>query len=82
MRGFSDCLFKELRDEGIKVSQLMPGWVRTDMIEDCDNDGLILENMLKPSDLAYAVNFVLNCPPTCCPLEVLLYPQKTVQSKL
>eukprot|EP01083_Nonionella_stella_P143749 447395_1 len=37
VRGFSDCLFKELKDFGIKVCQLMPGWVNTPMVKDYED---------------------------------------------
>eukprot|EP01084_Bolivina_argentea_P069131 125857_1 len=74
VRGFSDVLFKELKDFGIKICQLMPGWVNTDMTQKF-SDKLILQNMIQPSDVAYAVDFVLNCPETMCPLEILMYPQ-------
>merc|ERR1712154_187550 len=63
LRGFSDVLFKELKNSGIKVCQLMPGWVNTDLVMKYA-DKLILENMIQPSDISYAVNFVLNCPET------------------
>merc|ERR1712228_1092036 len=31
VRGFSDVLFKEVKNLGIKVCQLMPGWVNTEL---------------------------------------------------
>ena len=74
VRGFSDCLFKELKEDGIKVCQIMPGWVNTDFAKQYE-DKLILENCIQPSDIAYAVDFILNCPDTMCPLEILLQPQ-------
>eukprot|EP01084_Bolivina_argentea_P023478 43796_1 len=77
VRGFSDCLFKELKDYGIKVCQIMPGWVNTEMVN--KYDGLILENMIQSSDISYTVNFILNCPETMCPLEILVCPQYTVK---
>eukprot|EP01084_Bolivina_argentea_P023479 43797_1 len=80
VRGFSDCLFKELKNDGIKVCQLMPGWVNTELSWKY-KDKLILENMIQPSDMSYAVDFVLNCPDTCCPLEILIYPQYDVNRK-
>ena len=74
VRGFSDCLFKELKQDGIKVSQIMPGWVNTDFAKQYE-DKLILENCIQPSDISYVVDFILNCPDTCCPLEILIQPQ-------
>eukprot|EP00485_Elphidium_margaritaceum_P008129 CAMPEP_0202693636 /NCGR_PEP_ID=MMETSP1385-20130828/7686_1 /ASSEMBLY_ACC=CAM_ASM_000861 /TAXON_ID=933848 /ORGANISM="Elphidium margaritaceum" /LENGTH=261 /DNA_ID=CAMNT_0049349333 /DNA_START=118 /DNA_END=903 /DNA_ORIENTATION=+ len=74
VRGFSDCLFKELKNDGIKVCQLMPGWVNTDFATQYE-DRLILENCIQPSDITYIVDFVLGCPDTCCPLEILIQPQ-------
>eukprot|EP01083_Nonionella_stella_P002628 7528_1 len=75
VRGFSNCLFKELKDFGIKVCQIMPGMVNTEMTKKYE-ETMILENMIQSNDISYAVNFILNCPDTCCPLEILLYPQR------
>ena len=77
VRGFSDVLFKEVKNLGIKVCQLMPGWVNTELSHKYA-DKLILENMIQSSDISYAVDFILNCPDTCCPLEILIYPQYDV----
>ena len=80
VRGFSDVLFKELKNYGIKVCQIMPGWVNTELAMKYA-DKLILKNMIQTSDISYAVQFVLNCPETCCPLEMLIYPQYDVNKK-
>jgi len=82
IRGFTTFLFKELRDYGIKVSIVMPGFVNTEMITNETHPGSstkqVRQSMLKPNDVANAVEFVINSDQTCCPLEMLLYPQYNV----
>ena len=84
VRAFTNCLFEEIGDCGIKVSCLMPGFVKSDMIDDHGSfkNQLIPEKMMKPQDVGYAVNFILNCPDSCCPLEMLIIPQYQCISKL
>ena len=81
--GFAECLYHELKEYGIKVSSIMPGWVNTPMSinfnkkykNNLNVNQLILENLLQVEDIAYTVNYILNAPSTCVPLQVLLVPQ-------
>ena len=39
------------------------------------------ELMMQPSDIAEAVNFVLNTSETACPTEILMQPQRSPWKK-
>ncbi len=74
LNGFSGCTFEDVRDYGIKVSLIMPGFVATDLTAGL---GRKAARMLQPTDVADAVEFVLSSSPTCCPTELVLRPQRT-----
>ena len=71
--GFTQSLFAEVRDQGIKVVALCPGLVDTDLIP--PNRRVDRSKFLQPSDVAAAVCDVLASPPRACPTEIVLEPQ-------
>lgn len=73
--GFSQSLFEEVREQGIKVAAILPGFVDTDMIPPVKY--LDRSRMIQPEDVAQAVLFVLAAPPTACPVEITVRPQRT-----
>jgi 3-oxoacyl-[acyl-carrier protein] reductase len=73
--GFTQSLFEEVREHGIKVSVILPGFVDTPLIP--PNKRLDRSKMIQPEDIAEAVLFVLNTPPTSCPVEMTIRPQQT-----
>jgi 3-oxoacyl-[acyl-carrier protein] reductase len=73
--GFTQSLYEEVREHGIKVSVILPGFVDTPMIPPVKH--LDRSKMIQPEDIADAVMFVLKSPPTCCPVEITVRPQKT-----
>ncbi|MEW6296386.1 MAG: SDR family oxidoreductase [Thermodesulfobacteriota bacterium] len=73
LRGFSQSLFEEVREYGIKVSVICPGYVDTPLIPPSRRADR--SKMLRPEDVAEAVYSVVVAPPRCCPLEVVLHPQ-------
>lgn len=73
--GFSQSLFEEVREHGIKVAAILPGFVDTGMIPPVKH--LDRSRMIQPGDVAQAVLFVLNAPPTACPVEITVRPQRT-----
>ncbi len=73
VRGFSQALLEEVREKGIKVSTICPGYVDTAMIP--ANKRLSRHKMLSPEDVAEAVCQVVMLPPGCCPVELVLQPQ-------
>lgn len=74
LNGFSHSIFEDIREQGIKVVLLCPGFVATDMVAKRD---LVEEKMIQPRDLADAVSFALSCSGTVCPVEITLRPQRS-----
>jgi len=73
VRGFGQSLFEEVREYGIKVSTICPGYVDTALIP--PNRRLDRSNMLSPEDVAEAVYNVIVSPARTCPSEIVLHPQ-------
>ncbi len=73
--GFTQSLYEEVREYGIKVAVILPGFVDTPMIPPVKH--LDRSKMIRPEDIADAVMFVLKSPPTCCPVEITVRPQRT-----
>jgi 3-oxoacyl-[acyl-carrier protein] reductase len=72
---FSQSLYEEVREYGIKVTAILPGFVDTPMIPTVRH--LDRSKMLRPDDVAEAVLFVLTSSATSCPVEITLRPQRT-----
>jgi NAD(P)-dependent dehydrogenase (short-subunit alcohol dehydrogenase family) len=73
--GFTQSLFEEVREHGVKVSVILPGFVDTPLIP--PNKRLDRGKMIQPGDVAETVLFVLSLPPTSCPVEITIRPQQT-----
>lgn len=72
--GLSGSMFEDLRESGIKVTAIKPGFVNTKFIE---ADDLDRKKMIQPEDVAETALFVVKHPETACPTEILLRPQRT-----
>jgi NADP-dependent 3-hydroxy acid dehydrogenase YdfG len=73
LNGFSGCLYEDVRDYGIKVSTIMPGFVETELTAKIGKQSA---NMIQTSDIADAVAYVLAASPSCCPTEIVIRPQR------
>jgi 3-oxoacyl-[acyl-carrier protein] reductase len=73
--GFTQSLYEEVREYGIKVSVILPGFVDTPMIPPVKH--LDRSKMIQPDDVAQAVLYVLTAPATACPVEITIRPQRT-----
>ncbi len=73
VRGFNQALLEEVREKGVRVSTIFPGFVDTVMIP--PNKQLNRSKMLSPQDVAEAVYNITVASPQCCPAEVVLQPQ-------
>ncbi len=73
LNGFTECMFEDARDYGIKVSSIMPGFVETGLT---DGMGLNTSRMIRPDDVADAVQFILSASASVCPTEIVLRPQQ------
>jgi len=70
--GFTGSLFEDVREKGIKVCSIEPELFISNGIE-----GESTEEMIQPEDVAKAVVFVSEFPPTACPTEIFLSSQKS-----
>ncbi len=73
--GFTQSLYEEVREYGIRVATICPGFVDTPMIPQMRR--LDRSKMIRPEDIARTVLFVLTSPPTACPVEITVRPQRT-----
>jgi 3-oxoacyl-[acyl-carrier protein] reductase len=73
--GFTESLYEEVREHGIKVAVILPGFVDTPLIP--PNRQLERSKMIQADDIAQTVLFVLTSPATCCPVEITVRPQRT-----
>jgi NADP-dependent 3-hydroxy acid dehydrogenase YdfG len=73
VHAWSSCLFDDVRDKGVKVCAIYPGYVNTDMAARVPGDH---DNMIQPDDVAQTVEFALRFPGTSCPTEIVLRPQR------
>ena len=73
--GFTQSLYEEVREHGIKVAVILPGFVDTPMIPPVKH--LDRSKMIQADDVAQAVQFVLSAPATSCPVEITIRPQRS-----
>jgi NADP-dependent 3-hydroxy acid dehydrogenase YdfG len=73
VRGFSDALYKEVRDFGVKVTCVYPGSVKTDFFR--HHDGIEPHDyMLKPEDIASQILYALASPPNMHHVNIEIRP--------
>jgi 3-oxoacyl-[acyl-carrier protein] reductase len=73
--GFSQSLYEEVREHGVKVAVISPGFVNTPLIPETRH--LDRSKMIQPEDIAETVRYVLLSPVTACPVEITIRPQRT-----
>jgi NAD(P)-dependent dehydrogenase (short-subunit alcohol dehydrogenase family) len=73
VRGFTQSVFDEVHEYGIKVSAICPGYVDTTMIP--PNRRVDRAKMIRPEDVAEAVYGVVTSSTRICPLEIVLQSQ-------
>lgn len=72
VRGFSESLMKELRDDGIKVSCVYPGSFETEFFEVADAG--MSPNPMKASDVARSIVHLIDTPENYLVSEVVMRP--------
>ncbi len=72
--GFAEALFEEVREAGVRVVRIHPGYVNTQMVASRDLDA---EKMIQPGDVAALVRAAVQLPPTACVVEMVVRPQRT-----
>lgn len=74
LSGYSEALFEDVREHGIKVCTINPGFVDTPMVK---SDRINRSRMIPPEDVARTVMFVLTMSEVTCPTEIVLRPQRS-----
>jgi short-subunit dehydrogenase len=67
---YTQAMNKELNGDGIKSTAFCPGFVDTDMA-DWAKDNVPAEEMLRPTDIAEALKFLLRVSPACVVPEII-----------
>ena len=78
LSGYSEALFEDVREYGVKVCTINPGFVNTPMVK---SDRIVRERMIQPEDVARTVMYVLTMSEATCPTEITLRPQRSPYKK-
>ena len=74
LAGFAEALFEEVREQGVRVVSVHPGFVATDMV---GGPGLDADLMIQPGDIAELVACAVALPETACAVELVGRPQRS-----
>jgi len=77
LRAFSKGLFWELRDQGIKVTSILPGVTDTDLTGKLKEITTNTSRLMTTEAIENAVRFALTVPANVCPLEIAVINQQT-----
>jgi 3-oxoacyl-[acyl-carrier protein] reductase len=77
LRAFSKGLFWELRDQGIKVTSILPGVTDTDLTGKLKEITTDTSRLMTTEAIENAVKFALTVPTNVCPLEIAVINQQT-----
>ena len=75
LRGFSDALFKEVRQDGVRVTCIMPGSVETSF-GGTDPSGPPNPHKMQPEDIAAAIVHALEAPEATMISEIQMRPSQ------
>ncbi|UJR16650.1 hypothetical protein I4U23_003550 [Adineta vaga] len=76
VNGFLGSIYEDVREFGIKVCSIMPGFVNTPMLSG-DQARLNLDKCIQSEDIAEGVLYILRTPINVCPTEIKYRPQYT-----
>ncbi len=74
---FAESLFSEIRDEGVKVTSILPDMTDTTLIPDIL--GIDRNTMILPSTVANTICFALQTPKDACITEIHIRPQPSLK---
>ncbi|KAL0206804.1 hypothetical protein P9112_012515 [Eukaryota sp. TZLM1-RC] len=74
LQGFLESIFEDLRNEGVKVTSILPGYVDTPMISSRTN--LDVSKAIDPSDIACLIQNLLQWSGRSCPTRIDIRPQR------
>ncbi|CAF1332090.1 unnamed protein product [Adineta steineri] len=80
VNGFLGAIYEDVREYGIKVCSIMPGFVNTPML-DTDAMKLNADKCIQSEDIAEGVLYIIRTPYSVCPTEIKYRPQYTPYTK-
>jgi NAD(P)-dependent dehydrogenase (short-subunit alcohol dehydrogenase family) len=78
LTGFAGSVFEDVRDHGIKVCTLYPGWTNTGMLADWLDPALAIQ----PEHIAALTHMIVTFPDAACPTEIVIHPQSSKAASL
>jgi 3-oxoacyl-[acyl-carrier protein] reductase len=72
--GFAGSVFEDVREHGVKVCAISPGFVNTGLVASKNLDA---DKMIQPEDVADTVLWICQTPANVCPTQITLRPQRT-----
>ncbi|MDE0589850.1 SDR family NAD(P)-dependent oxidoreductase [Halocynthiibacter sp. C4] len=72
--GFAKALFEEVREDGVRVTLVHPGFVNTPAVNDKGKDR---SKMIQLEDISHMISTAIALPNTTCVTEFTLRPQRT-----
>jgi len=74
VKGFAEALFEDVREQGVGVSVIYPGFVNTALV---NPERIDPERMIQVADMAVAVATAVMLPKTACIVEMTVRPQRS-----
>lgn len=75
--GLTESLYRELSPLGIRITSLCPGWVNTQMAQECKTPYQD-DEMIQPSDILKTIRYLLDLSGNVCIKEVVLEMKKSI----
>ena len=72
--GFAKALFEDVREDGVRVTLVHPGFVNTPSVNDSDKDR---SRMIQLDDISTMIATAISLPNTTCVTELTLRPQRS-----
>ena len=72
--GFAKALFEEVREDGVRVTLVHPGFINTPSVNDVGKDR---ELMIQIDDISQLIATAISLPTTTCVTELTLRPQRS-----
>ncbi|CAM4810088.1 unnamed protein product [Rotaria magnacalcarata] len=76
LNGFLGSIYEDVREYGIKVCSIMPGFVNTPMLHSATQQ-FNFDKCIQSEDIAEGVLYILRTPYNVCPTEIKYRPQYT-----
>jgi NADP-dependent 3-hydroxy acid dehydrogenase YdfG len=72
--GFARALFEDVREDGVRVTVVHPGFVNTEGVH---NQTLLRDKMIQVADIAEMIATAVTLPNTACVTELTMRPQRS-----